>query len=117
MDEGFISDREPEDTIIVDTRHPDEFSEGFIKGSFYIGIKAGDIDSPTDRKFERWISKIVSNIDARILFVVGKGLEEEVITRLALVGYDKAVGYLDGGIEEWKMQSYEVEKLKLVTPE
>ena len=46
-----------------------------------------------------------------------EGKEEEVITRLARVGYDHALGYLKGGIEAWKGAGHEVDQITQVTVE
>lgn len=43
---------------------------------------------------------------------VGK---EEIVIRLSRVGYDNAVGYLKGGMAEWKKAGFETEKLKEIS--
>ena len=81
-----------ENCIILDTRNSIEFTEGFIPGSFSIGL---------DGRFEEWVGNILP-IDQSVLLVTEPGKEEESITRLARVGIDKVKGYLKGGFEEWK---------------
>jgi rhodanese-related sulfurtransferase len=51
------------------------------------------------------------------LIVTEPGREEEVVTRLARVGYDYCIGYLDGGIEAWKKAGFEVDTIKSITIE
>ena len=46
-----------------------------------------------------------------------EGREEEVVTRLARVGYDNAIGYLKGGIEAWKAAGKEVDQIESIAPE
>ena len=43
----------------------------------------------------------ISDIKQPILLVVPEGKSEEAVTRLARVGYDYALGYLEGGMEAW----------------
>ena len=76
--------------VIVDTRDPDLFVKGFIPNSISIGI---------DGNFAPWVGALIPDIQQPLLLVVDKGREEEVVTRLARVGYDKAIGYLDGGLD------------------
>src|SRR6202008_4760062 len=42
------------------------------------------------------------------------GRAEEVITRLARVGYDNAIGYLKGGIKAWEDAKKELDKIAWV---
>ncbi|MDH5598999.1 MAG: rhodanese-like domain-containing protein, partial [Cyclobacteriaceae bacterium] len=44
-----------------------------------------------------------------------KGREEEVVTRLARVGYDNVVGYLEGGFEAWKNSNNEVTTITTIS--
>lgn len=78
--------------IIVDTRNSIEFTEGFIPGSFSIGL---------DGKLEEWAG-IILPVNDSILLVTEPGKEEESITRLASVGIEQVEGYLNGGFEEWR---------------
>jgi rhodanese-related sulfurtransferase len=41
--------------------------------------------------------------------------EEEVVTRLARVGYDSAIGYLDGGFETWKKSGKETDAIESIS--
>ncbi|MBK8347212.1 MAG: MBL fold metallo-hydrolase [Saprospiraceae bacterium] len=78
--------------LIIDTRNSKQFAAGFIPNSINIGI---------DGSFAVWVGTLVPDIKQEILIVADKGREEEIITRLARVGYDFTIGYLDGGIEAW----------------
>jgi hydroxyacylglutathione hydrolase len=44
-----------------------------------------------------------------------EGREEEVITRLARVGYDYCIGYLKGGFEAWKNEGREIDQIPTLT--
>ena len=79
--------------LILDTRDPEKFSEGFIPNSINIGVNGN---------FAPWVGTLIPDIRQQILIVAEKDREEEVITRLARVGYDFTIGFLKGGFEAWK---------------
>lgn len=86
--------------LILDTRKPEDFAKGFIPNSINIGIDGG---------FAPWVGALVPDLKHNILLVTEPGREEEVVTRLARVGYDYAIGYLDGGFDVWKKAGKEVD--------
>lgn len=83
---------EGEDVIILDTRNSSEFPQGFIPGSISIGL---------DGRFAEWAGSLLS-FQKSILLVTEPGKEKETIVRLARVGFDKMIGYLEGGFPAWK---------------
>lgn len=92
--------------IILDTREPQVFAKGFIPNSINIGI---------DGNFAPWVGALIPDIKQPLLIVADKGREEEVVTRLARVGYDSAIGYLDGGIEAWNNAGNETDNITSIT--
>jgi hydroxyacylglutathione hydrolase len=78
--------------LVLDTRDPRVFAQAFIPNSINIGIDGG---------FAPWVGALIPGVDQALLVVAEPGREEEVITRLARVGYDHNLGYLKGGIEAW----------------
>ncbi|HET8687054.1 MAG TPA: rhodanese-like domain-containing protein, partial [Methanosarcina sp.] len=46
-----------------------------------------------------------------------EGREEEVVTRLARVGYDHSIGYLKGGFNSWKESGKETDIITRVSPD
>jgi rhodanese-related sulfurtransferase len=94
--------------LIIDTRHQDEFAKGFIPNSIFIGI---------DGNFAPWVGALITDIKQELLIVAEEGKEEEVVTRLARVGYDNAIGFLKGGFAAWKKEGKEVDSLKSISPE
>lgn len=78
--------------VIIDTRSADVFPKGFIPNSFNIGLNGN---------FAVWVGTLVPKVSQPILLICDPDREEEVVTRLARVGYDHALGYLDGGVEAW----------------
>ncbi len=96
------------DALIIDTRKPDAFGKGFIPRSIFIGI---------DGDFAPWVGTLVRDIQQEILVVADEGMEEEVVKRLARVGYDNALGYLKGGIEAWVDSGRETDEIDSVSAE
>jgi hydroxyacylglutathione hydrolase len=92
--------------LILDTRDAQTFAKGFIPNSINIGI---------DGSFAPWVGAMIPDIKQEILIVDEPGREEEVITRLARVGYDYTIGYLQGGIEVWKKAGKEVDEIKSIS--
>ncbi|MFT7020536.1 MAG: glyoxylase-like metal-dependent hydrolase (beta-lactamase superfamily II) [Cyclobacteriaceae bacterium] len=78
--------------LILDTRNSVEFIKSFVPGSLWIGI---------EDNFAPWVGALIKDLDQPIVFLADPGQEENVVTRLARVGYDHALGYLAGGIENW----------------
>ncbi len=92
--------------VMIDTREPQVFAKGFIPNSINIGI---------DGSFASWVGTLVKDVKQEILIIAEPGREEEVITRLSRVGFDNALGYLDGGFETWKNADKEVDTIESVT--
>lgn len=94
--------------LILDTRDPQLFARGFIPNSINIGI---------DGTFAPWVGALIPDVKQPILIVAEEGREEEVITRLARVGYDHAIGYLKGGFDNWKNTGKEIDSITSVEAE
>jgi hydroxyacylglutathione hydrolase len=94
--------------IVLDTRDPQAFAKGFVPNSINIGI---------DGSFAPWVGALIPDIKQQILLVTDEGREEEVITRLARVGYDYTIGFLKGGFEVWQKAGKEVDHIRSVSAE
>ena len=79
--------------LILDVRHQDDFVQGHIPQSIFIGIDGG---------FAPWVGALIQDVNQPLLLVCPDGREEETITRLARVGFDQSLGYLKGGFAAWK---------------
>ena len=55
--------------------------------------------------FVPWVGALITDLNQAILIVCEDGKEEETVRRLARVGYDNTLGYLDGGILSWRSAS------------
>lgn len=100
--EAFEAAANETDALIIDTRAPQTFAMGFIPNSINIGISG---------TFAPWVGTLIPDVKQAILIVADPGKEEEVITRLARVGYDNTLGYLKGGIEAWVSAGKEVDSI------
>jgi glyoxylase-like metal-dependent hydrolase (beta-lactamase superfamily II)/rhodanese-related sulfurtransferase len=92
--------------VVLDTRDAQTFAKGFIPNSINIGI---------DGSFAVWVGALIPDLKQEILVVAEEGREEEVITRLARVGYDYCIGYLKGGFPAWKADGREVDHIESIT--
>jgi hydroxyacylglutathione hydrolase len=77
--------------LVLDTRSPDAFVKGFIPNSIFIGL---------DGNFAPWVGALVP-VGQQIVLVTEPGREEETVTRLARIGYDNTLGFLEGGMQAW----------------
>jgi hydroxyacylglutathione hydrolase len=94
--------------VILDTRHEQVFKDAFLPGSYNFNI---------DDNFAPWVGTLIENIESPILIVADEGREEEVVTRLARVGYDNTIGYLKGGVEAWIASGRPTDSIVSISPE
>jgi len=87
--------------VVVDTRAADEFEKGYIPDSINIGLNG---------QFAVWVGTLL-DIRQPLLLITDKEKEAETILRLARVGYEKVVGYLDGGIPSWNGELFTVRSI------
>ncbi len=92
--------------LVIDTRNQQEFCKGFIPNAIFIGI---------DGSFAPWVGTLISDIQQPIVVVADEGREEEVVLRLARVGFDNTLGYLDGGFQAWKDAGKEIDQIKSIS--
>jgi rhodanese-related sulfurtransferase len=96
---------EETEAVIIDTRSKDEFRKGFVPKSIFIGI---------DGSFATWVGTLIPDVKQELLIIADEGKEEEVVTRLARVGYDNAKGYLKGGFKAWKAEGRDFDTVESV---
>ncbi len=97
---------ETEGALVLDTRGAQTFKDGFVPRSINIGIK-GD--------FAPWVGAMIPDVKHPLLLVTDEGTEDEVVTRLARVGYDNVFGYLKGGITAWKDAGLDVDTIDSIS--
>ncbi|MEM1325910.1 MAG: MBL fold metallo-hydrolase [Bacteroidota bacterium] len=93
------------DALILDVRDKAEFVKGFIPNSIFIGL---------DGSFAPWVGALIPDLQQRILIVAPEGRAGETVKRLARVGYDYAIGYLEGGFEAWRDYGGEVDQIETI---
>ncbi len=103
--EDFENQAEETGALILDTREASDFARDFIPGAINIGI---------DGSFAPWVGEMIPDIMHPILLIAPEGREQEVITRLARVGYDHTIGYLEGGIASWRQAGKETDSIQRV---
>ncbi|MEN9549350.1 MAG: hypothetical protein RIR12_1941 [Bacteroidota bacterium] len=96
-----------DDAILLDTRHADIFSQGYIPGSIFIGLEG---------RFAEWAGSLLP-FHAPIILITDAGKEKETIIRLARVGFDKVQGYVAGGFEAWQQAGEPCDMLINVEPD
>ena len=85
---------------VIDCRKPQEFALSHIPNSLFIGIDGG---------FAPWAASVMKKLDEEVLLLVEEGREHEAVTRLARVGIDNTIGFLNGGITAWENAGYKTE--------
>ncbi|MBK8655970.1 MAG: MBL fold metallo-hydrolase [Haliscomenobacter sp.] len=105
---AFKAAWEEEHALVLDTRHQDEFSDAHIPGSVFIGI---------DDNFAPWVGALITDLQTPILIVCNEGRQLEVVDRLARVGYDNPIGYLEGGFGAWVTEGEEIDSIPEITAE
>lgn len=97
-----------EEALVLDTRNRTDFAAGYVPGSIFIGL---------DGSFAMWVGALITDLKMPILFIADEGKEQEVVDRLARVGYDNPIGFLEGGFEAWKTAGEDVETVEEITAE
>ena len=103
----FETMAESKKALILDVRTQKDFIESHIPGSIFIGLNGS---------FAPWVGTLISNIKQPLILVVPEGKSEEAITRLARVGYDNTLGYLNGGINTWVKSGRKYDQLTSISP-
>jgi len=77
--------------LMLDTREANRFEKGFIPGSINIGLNG---------QFAVWVGTLI-DIHQPLVLITDAGREIESVLRLARVGYEKVLGYVEGGVQSW----------------
>ncbi|MFE4590813.1 rhodanese-like domain-containing protein [Streptomyces laurentii] len=70
--------------VVVDARDPQDFAAGHLRGA---------VNVPADGRFAEQAGTVLDPKD-ELLVVAPQNREEEIVTRLARIGFDRVVGYL-----------------------
>ena len=104
----FIQVAEDTNALILDVRDPQTFAAGFIPNSINIGIRGN---------FAPWVGTLITDIKQPILLIAEIGEEEEAVTRLARVGYDNVIGFLNNGFQAWVEAEKDFDEIVSISPE
>jgi glyoxylase-like metal-dependent hydrolase (beta-lactamase superfamily II)/rhodanese-related sulfurtransferase len=78
--------------VILDIRKAGDFGNAHVPGAINIGIEG---------QFASWAGSLLVSSDPIILVTDEVGQVDEAVTRLARVGIERVIGYLDGGMYAW----------------
>jgi rhodanese-related sulfurtransferase len=95
------------EAIILDTRKSTLFTQGFVPGSVSIGLEG---------RYAEWGGSVLP-FDQSIIIVAEPGKERESVIRLSRVGFEKFLGYLDGGYEAWQQSGEPIDMIIDVEPD
>jgi glyoxylase-like metal-dependent hydrolase (beta-lactamase superfamily II)/rhodanese-related sulfurtransferase len=96
-----------EGALVLDSRHEDLYETGSISGSLNI---------PLNGQYAVWVGTLIP-IDRAIVLITEPGKEYESVLRLARVGFENVVGYLDGGIDTWRNSGEQLRTISSIEPE
>jgi glyoxylase-like metal-dependent hydrolase (beta-lactamase superfamily II)/rhodanese-related sulfurtransferase len=74
---------------VVDVRNAEAFETAYLAGSMHIGL---------DGSFATWAGTMLSQ-DTPLILIAEPGREAEAAMRLGRIGFDRVVGYLEGGAQ------------------
>lgn len=94
--------------VVLDVRYQDEYEKAHIPNSIFIGL---------DGSFAPWVGALIADVQQPILLVTPSGREEEAVTRLARVGFDHTLGYLENGFESWVKASKPIDRIDSISAE
>jgi len=92
-------------TIVVDGRSKEEYASGHIPGS---------LNNTYRDDYPVWLGWLVPE-NAALLFVTGDTPVESLVEQSLLVGYERFVGWLDGGVTAWTDSGRGLQTTALVT--
>lgn len=104
--DDMISMVEHKGALVLDVRSPEEFTKGHVPKSIFVGL---------DGSFAPWVGELIVDVYQPLVLVVETGREEEAITRLARIGFDHVLGYLEGGMDAWIKAGKEVDSIENIS--
>ncbi|QMW02061.1 MBL fold metallo-hydrolase [Spirosoma foliorum] len=94
--------------LILDVRDAADFAKGFIPNSINIGLNG---------QFAPWAGALIPDLTQPIALVTPTDQESETVLRLARVGYDNCIGFLNGGFDSWKESGKEIDTIESISAE
>lgn len=103
--EEFVKMAETKNYVLLDSRDFNSSRTGFFKDSYLISLKI---------TYAVWTATLLSR-EKQILLVTDVGQEKESIIRLARVGFENVVGYVEGGYNSLKEYCQETNRNDYIT--
>ncbi len=96
----------PKGAVVLDVRPGDEFAEGHVPGSINIALSG---------QFASWAGTLLGLNSRPVLIADSKEQIVEARMRLARVGIEGSIGYLEGGLSAWKQSGFLTEALPQIS--
>ena len=95
--------------LVLDTRSPEQFGEGHIPGAVFVALHGPAFATRVG---------FVAPSDARLVLVINDEYDLHVaVKRLAVVGYDQVISFLEGGMAAWQEAGLPVQQLNQLSIE
>ncbi len=100
-----VLDHQKNGAQVLDVRNAVEYAGGHLKGSLNIGLGG---------KFATWAGTVL-NPKRSIIIIAEPGYEKEAIQRLGRIGFDRVLGYLNGGMQSLEVNPDVVQKVQRIS--
>lgn len=101
-----VRDEMEHGAIALDVRSSTAFGEGHIPSSLNIGL---------DGQYASWAGTLVESDERLIVVADSRARSEEAVMRLARVGLENVVAFLEGGFDAWRQAGLPVEDLPQIS--
>jgi len=105
LDSNMITNYIKKGAIVLDVRMPNDFEKGFIPGSINIG---------QDGMLAPWVGTLIPS-SSELILICYQNDEEQIISRLARVGYENVIGYAYG-ITQWSTDKMPIDTVQSIYP-
>ncbi len=94
--------------IVLDCRDSQVFCKAFVPGAINIGLNGN---------FAVWTGTLIPDVKQPLVLVADHGKEKEATIRLARVGFDHVLGYLNWGMDEWLEGGHNTDSITSISAE
>lgn len=92
--------------VLLDVRSPKAFSKGHVPGAYSIKV---------DAPLTTWAGWLIPFGSSLILIAENAEARLDATRQLLRIGYDKLMGYLDGGVEAWAAAGLRLETVPTIS--
>jgi hydroxyacylglutathione hydrolase len=96
---GEVNKQVQQGALVLDVREGAAFGASHVPDSINIGLQG---------QFASWVGSLISPENKVIIVADGEAGVREAVMRMARVGLENVVGYLDGGIAVWEQAGLEL---------